>query len=241
VGDEGAVKNLCAMRMPGIGLLLAAWLASACATSSPAVRVWEEAAPAVGCESPEEDACVTLACEEGLCGFFRCEDVIAEVAPRSFEPVQFVRPGLPVGPPRTGRWWRRSPGLRGGAEPVMTFRWYAASQPPPVPPPPRQDLALPAPRMQKHHLFPQAGDLAPWFKSRGINIHDYTMPIPEYLHRRIHGGGPFGGLWNDAWRQFIRANGDRAVRREEIYQHAGVLIYRFELTGLVQPYSRQLR
>ncbi|WP_164019090.1 TIGR02269 family lipoprotein [Pyxidicoccus trucidator] len=224
----------------GFWLLVASWWVSACATSQPVARAWEDATPAAGCESPEEDSCVTLACEEGLCGFFRCEDVVAVEAPRSgVERVQFGRPGLPVGPARPGRWWTRSPGLRGGAEPVMTFRWYAASQPLPLPP--RTPLALPAGRFQKHHIFPQAEDLALWFKSRGINIHDYTLLIPEHVHRRIHAGGPAGGLWNMAWREFKEANRDRPIAREEIYRHAGALIFRFELTGPVQPYFRQLK
>jgi uncharacterized lipoprotein (TIGR02269 family) len=230
--------------MPGWCLLLAAVLLSACATPHPALRAWERAAPAE-CESPEEDACVVLACEERECGFFQCEDVAEpeESQERSefeVERVRLARPGLPMGPVRPGRVRRWSPEMRPGAEPVMTFRWYAASQPPP--PPPRVPFALlPAPRLQKHHIFPQAEELARWFKARGINIHEYTLLIPEHVHRRIHAGGPRGGLWNEAWREFRDANLDRAPSREEIFRHAGVLIYRFELNGPVLPYFRQFR
>ncbi|MBZ4419177.1 TIGR02269 family lipoprotein [Myxococcus sp. RHSTA-1-4] len=232
-------------RVPGLALLIAAWLLTACSTSHPALRAWEEAAPAEGCEAPGEDSCVVLACEERLCGFFRCEDVeVPEEAPQrsglEVEPVLLMRPGLPMGPVRPGRVWRWSPAVRRGAEPVMTFQWYAASQP--RPPPPRVPFALlPAPRLQKHHIFPQAEELAQWFKGRGINIHEYTLLIPEYVHRRIHGGGPSGGLWNEAWREFIRSNQLRNVPREEIFRHAGALIYRFELTGPVVPYYRHFR
>ena len=228
--------------LSGLTLLLSTVLLTACATSHPALRAWEEAAPAAGCESPDEDSCVTLACEDGLCGFFRCEDVVAlEEAPRGaeVERAQFVRPTPPMGPARPGRAWRWSPWLRRGAEPVMTFQWYAASQPRPLPP--RVPLALPAPRMQKHHVFPQAEDLARWFKARGIDIHQYTLLIPEHVHRRIHAGGPSGGLWNQAWRDFREASRDKPPSREEIYRHAGVLIFRFELNGPVQPYFRQFR
>ncbi|NMO14014.1 TIGR02269 family lipoprotein [Pyxidicoccus fallax] len=231
--------------LPGLALLLAAGVLSACASSHPALRAWEDAAPAVGCESPEEDSCVVLACEERLCGFFHCEDVELEEeslqgSELEIERVQYVRPGLPMGPVRPGRVSRWSPAMRRGAEPVMTFRWYAASQPPP--PPPRVPFALlPAPRLQKHHIFPQAQDLAMWFREQGINIHDYTLLIPEYVHRRIHSGGPSGGLWNEAWREFIVSNRRRDVPREEIFRHAGALIYRFELTGPVVPYYRQFR
>ncbi len=38
-----------------------------------------------------------------------------------------------------------------------------------------------------------------------------------------------GGLWNQAWRDFMRAN--RRATPEEIYKHAGELIHRFELIG----------
>jgi uncharacterized lipoprotein (TIGR02269 family) len=221
-------------------LLVASCLLTACAPSHPVLRAWEDAAPAAGCEAPELDSCVTLACEEALCGFFRCEDVLVEDSSRSeVERVQFARPLPPMGPVRPGRVRRWSPWLRSGAEPVMTFQWYAASQPRPLPP--RPPLALPAPRMQKHHLFPQAEDLALWFKRHGINIHDYTMLIPEHVHRRIHAGGPRGGMWNEAWREFKDSYGDRPPSREEIYRHAGVLIFRFELSGPVQPYFRQFR
>lgn len=89
-------------------------------------------------------------------------------------------------------------------------------------------------RWEKHHIFPQANDLAEWFKINGVSIHDYTMPIPRELHRRIHGGAR-GGAWNDAWRQFKTQN--QLATPEEIYKHAGELIHRFELIGgPIQPY-----
>ncbi len=205
---------------------------AACATSQPSLDEGDDEAPVAGCDSPGEDRCVVLGCEEELCGFFLCEDVLAEQP--SVEPAMATRPGFPVGPPRPARWWRRAPWLRGGAEPVMTFRWYPERPPPP---PPR---ALPNGAMEKHHLFPQAGELRHWFTQNDINIHDYTMLIPVHLHRRIHGPGSNGGMWNEAWRQFFKARGPN-VPREEIFRHVGVLIYRFELTGPVMPYYRQFR
>lgn len=214
-------------------VLLLSWLLAACATSQPSLDEGEEEASSAECTSPGEDRCVVLGCEEGLCGFFLCEDVLTEQP--SVKPAMVSRPGFPVGPPRPGRWWRRAPWLLGGAEPVMTFRWYP-ERPPPTPP----LRALPTGAMEKHHLFPQAQDLKPWFVRRGINIHDYTMPIPVHLHRRIHGPGGNGGMWNKAWRQFIDGPGKNATR-EEIYRHAVALIYRFELTGPVLPYYRQFR
>jgi uncharacterized lipoprotein (TIGR02269 family) len=90
-------------------------------------------------------------------------------------------------------------------------------------------------RFEKHHIFPQAPDLASWFKDSGLRIHDYTMPIPRDLHRRIHAGGDRGGAWNNAWRDFRKGN--PTPTPEELHKHAGELIYRFQLLGgPVQPY-----
>jgi len=84
-------------------------------------------------------------------------------------------------------------------------------------------------RWEKHHIFPQARDLAEWFRDRGIRIHDYTLPIPRDLHQRIHKGGEGGGAWNQAWREFRIRNSNASP--EEIFKHAGELIYRFQLLG----------
>jgi uncharacterized lipoprotein (TIGR02269 family) len=71
------------------------------------------------------------------------------------------------------------------------------------------------------------------------DIHQFTILIPEYVHLRIHGGGPKGGRWNQAWRNFIEDN--QAAPPEEIYRHAGELMFRFELTGPITPYHRRGR
>ncbi|ATB50407.1 hypothetical protein MYMAC_006063 [Corallococcus macrosporus DSM 14697] len=90
-------------------------------------------------------------------------------------------------------------------------------------------------RWEKHHIFPQAEDLARWFERQGVKIHDYTMPIPRHVHQRIHRGGERGGDWNNAWREFKDAN--EGATPAEIFRHAGELIHRFELMGgPIQPY-----
>ncbi len=63
-----------------LSLLLAALLLAACATSSPAHRAWEGAGPddTTSCDEPNADQCVVLACDEGECAFFDCEDVDPE-------------------------------------------------------------------------------------------------------------------------------------------------------------------
>ncbi|NVJ01127.1 DUF2380 domain-containing protein [Myxococcus sp. AM009] len=118
------------MRNPVLSwcVLLVAWLGIACAARPPRVRVWEEV-KASRCAAPVEEHCVVLGCEEGVCGFFACEDVSESGAPATSSvdapatgQVLALRPGFPMGPPRPGRWWRRAPWLRRGAEPEMTFR-----------------------------------------------------------------------------------------------------------------------
>ncbi|MFP2931082.1 TIGR02269 family lipoprotein, partial [Pyxidicoccus sp. 3LG] len=114
---------------------------------------------------------------------------------------------------------------------VMVFpNWNGA--PERIIPPSRQ---LTAGRWEKHHIFPQARDLAEWFEGQGVKIHDYTMPIPLHVHRRIHGNDGQGGPWNQAWRDFRKGN--QRATPEEIYKHAGELIYRVQLLGgPIQPY-----
>ncbi|RKH43744.1 SitA6 family polymorphic toxin lipoprotein, partial [Corallococcus llansteffanensis] len=105
-----------------------------------------------------------------------------------------------------------------------------------IPKPALPQRRLPAGKFEKHHVFPQAEDLARWFKKQGVDIHLYTLPIPVHVHRRIHSGGPKGGEWNQAWREYMDANPNASS--QEIYQHAGTLIYRFQLIGgPIQQYN----
>ena len=60
------------------------------------------------------------------------------------------------------------------------------------------------------------------------------MLIPEHIHYRIHAGGPRGGVWNEAWRQFQGQHPHATP--EAIYRHAGELIFRFNLAGPLVPY-----
>ena len=201
--------------LPLMALLLA------CASSTPSPRVEAVADVAATCGSPEADQCVTLGCDEGWCAFFRCEDVTPRVEPAL----------MPAARPPLRRGWGVRLGIRGSARPVMTFQWYPSVQVRPV-------LQLPAGRYVRHHVFPQAPDLALYFQRAGIKLHDFTLVIPEHVHRYIHGGGPRGGRWNDAWARFIQAN-PNPPPPEVIYRHAGELIFRFELTGEVVPYYRR--
>lgn len=215
-----------------LSLCVAALLLSACGASSPAVRVWEEAQgqDASTCEEPGADPCIVFACEEGECGVFSCEDVDIEAvasAPRDAG-VELARGFRPLfRAPGTHRNWRRA-GLREDARPRMTFHFRY------------RDGFLPAfPRLEgkliRHHLFPQEARLALWFRKQGVNIHEWTMLIPEHVHLRIHRGSR-GGLWNEAWRQYWEANASRNVPREELIGKAFELAFRYDIVGPIVPY-----
>jgi uncharacterized lipoprotein (TIGR02269 family) len=216
-----------------LSLSLAVLLLSACAASSPALSEWEGAEhdDAIACEDADADQCVVLACEEGECGIFGCEDVDPEAVARAplnhgAELARGYRPSFRI--PGTQRNWRRA-GLRDGARPRMTFHFQY------------RHGYLPAfPRLEgrliKHHLFPQQENLATWFKLQGINIHQWTMLIPEHAHLRIHRGAR-GGAWNAAWQQFVIANRHRHVPPEELLRTAFEFAFRFDIVGPLMPYS----
>ncbi|WP_224240226.1 SitA6 family polymorphic toxin lipoprotein [Hyalangium gracile] len=220
------------MRLHAFWLLLCTLL-SACATG-PAPRHDEE--PSEESVSSFEEGCerdtsVVLLCSESDCGFFYCRDL--DLEPGGLQLTRggggfFAPPAAPGGRPH--RWWSRS-WLRRNANPILTFRLHPSQAPkPPL-------AQLPPGRYVRHHIFPRASDLASWFRERGVDIHGFSLVIPEHVHHRIHSGGPRGGLWNAAWRQFKDANPHASP--PEIYWHAGELIHRFELIGPVVPYYKR--
>ena len=95
-------------------------------------------------------------------------------------------------------------------------------------------------KLVKHHLFSQAEDLAVWFKGQGIDIHAWTMLIPETLHKRIHSGGPRGGEWNQAWRAYRirlqKTERELTITREELLAQAFTMAYQFDLVGPIVSY-----
>jgi uncharacterized lipoprotein (TIGR02269 family) len=215
-----------------LSLFLASLLLTACSTSSPVLRAWEGVAPddATACDDAEADQCVVLACDEGECGIFSCEDVDPEALAQvpqvhDVELAQFQRPLFRSPSPQ--RNWRRA-GLREDARPRMTLHFRY-----------RQGFLPAFPRLEgkliKHHLLPQAQEFRRWFKDCGINIHEWTMLLPEHVHLRIHRGAN-GGPWNAAWQQYYRANRDRLVPRDELIRKAFELALRFDIAGPIMPY-----
>ncbi|WP_164020164.1 TIGR02269 family lipoprotein [Pyxidicoccus trucidator] len=210
-----------------VWFLTVSWLGCATPTAS-SQQVWDEAV--VECDEPDEDQCVTLLCGEDACGLYRCADVPGDIELARFPP---SRPPAAAAAPGSGprRNWGRGMGLPNGAEPVMVFPNWNGTRERVIPP----SHQLSPGRFEKHHIFPQAKSLADWFNGRGVRIHDYTMPIPRDMHRRLHGNDGRGGEWNKAWRDFKSRN--EYATPEQIYKHAGELIYRFQLLGgPVQPY-----
>ncbi len=207
----------------------------ACATPSLSTDVGEDSASTAACETPDADQCVVLACDEGECGVFGCEDVDPEAVAGAqlaygAELARYPRP--PFRSPGFQRNWRRA-GLRDGVRPRLTFHFRY------------RDGFLPAfPRLQgkliKHHLFPQAQEFRVFFRNNDIDIHAWTMVIPEHVHLRIHRGSGRGGAWNEAWRQFMIANQGRKVPQEEMLGKAFELAFRFDIVGPIAPYGHTL-
>jgi uncharacterized lipoprotein (TIGR02269 family) len=137
------------------------------------------------------------------------------------------------------RWWGRTLAAPTYEEPVFEIPWHNWKT--------REQLArqrkhplacmLPPEPLEKHHIFPQAQDLAQWFTLKGIDIHAYTISLPKSFHRRLHSGGPSGGQWNEAWRRF--QNDNYGASPQEIWQFAFELMFLFNVNGPLVPYYCQ--
>ena len=90
-----------------------------------------------------------------------------------------------------------------------------------------------APASREAPHLPQEQRLKAWFESKGIDIHEYTMPLLVDVHRRIHHPPPKEGTGTR-----LGGSTGRHLRsaKEEIMRDAGQLIYEFELAGPVVPY-----
>ncbi|MCY1075441.1 TIGR02269 family lipoprotein [Archangium sp. miwbw1] len=190
----------------GRGLALLGLLLTACVTSAPVEREDVEAPKAVS--SSWEDAradptCVVPLCDEERCAIWRCQDVtegddhpvlLAQVLVPQTEPML----PLPLGPgPNASRWWGHPLAEPRYASPVFEIPWHNWKT---------RELSkrrlylsqclIPREPFEKHHIFPQEPGLARWFKREGLDIHAFTIRIPQSFHRWLHSGGPNGGQWN---------------------------------------------
>lgn len=211
-------------------LVLLGALLTACAASTPVPREEDEALEPVASleEAREDPSCVVPLCDEAGCKLWRCRDVGEEA-----HPIVLARGPLVQRPPMVGspsRWWGYPVAAPTDAEPVFEIPWHnwnfrGQQAPRPILPrciPPKEPL-------EKHHIFPQEERLATWFEGKGIDIHAFTIRVPKSFHTWLHSGGPKGGQWNEAWREFRKKN-DKA-NADEIWRFAGELMIRFGVNG----------
>jgi len=73
---------------------------------------------------------------------------------------------------------------------------------------PRELHGPPAPKIEMHHLLPQAKRFQAFCKRAGLDIEDFKIPLDKAKHRLkpdgIHTNG--GGNWNKVWDSFIEVN-----------------------------------
>jgi len=239
---------------PGKWLALLGLLLSACVTSTPAVREEDETPEAVSTswvDARADPTCVVPLCDEERCALWRCQDVaeveahpvlLAQAMVPAVEPAPLFEPAPMLRTPGVGdpaRWWGVPLATPTGVDPIFEIPWHHWRE--------REQQRLaqkiyrfyclrgPHEPYEKHHIFPQQKDLALWFKGKHIDIHAFTIRLPRSFHQWLHSGGPQGGQWNEAWRQFVMKNRDTATT-EDIWRFAGDLMSRFGVMGPLVPY-----
>ncbi|PTL79459.1 hypothetical protein DAT35_34790 [Vitiosangium sp. GDMCC 1.1324] len=223
-------------------------LLSACVTAAPEVREEAEAPEVVSAswdEARADPTCVVPLCDEERCAVWRCQDVAdvdAHPVLLAQAPVMepMAEPMLPeplVEGPGASRWWGHPLGEPRSASPVFEIPWHNWKTRELSSPRLYRHQCLNPPRepFEKHHIFPQEAVLARWFTREGIDIHAFTIRLPRSFHRWLHSGGPQGGQWNEAWRQFMRTNRTTA-KAEDMWRFAGELMMRFGVNGPLVPY-----
>ena len=216
-------------RVAWLSLLGALWMG--CGVSAPVVRQ-EEASWA---EARLDPACFIPVCDERRCALWRCRDLEEDKAS-----LIVLTRGTPTARPpgvnRPHRWWGHPLAAPTYADPVFEIPWQNWNTRgqlnhrelrPPCLTPQREPF-------EKHHIFPQEPGLAAWFKRRSIAIHQFTIRLPKSFHAWLHSGGPQGGQWNEAWRQFAREH--PGATQEDIWRFAFELMSRFGVNGPLVPY-----
>ena len=215
-----------------LGLLL-----SACVTSAPFERgdTETEESASSWAEARQDPSCVVPLCDEERCALWRCGDLQEAEAP----PVVLVR-GTPTAPPRGAfnpqRWWGHPLAAPSLADPVFEIPWHNWNVRGQLHHRDLRPLCIIPPKepLEKHHIFPQEPALARWFKRKDIDIHGFTIRVTKKHHGYIHSGGPRGGQWNEAWRQFVSTN--QEAEQPAIWRFAFELMSRFGLDGPLIPY-----
>jgi uncharacterized lipoprotein (TIGR02269 family) len=218
------------------GLVLLGVLLTSCISTPLVAREDTEAPVAVSSweKARADPTCVVPLCGEEHCTLWRCQDLV-EVDAAHVIP---ARGPLGLRPPLVGnptRWWGRPLAAPTNVEPVFEIPWHNWRT--------RAQLKhwkhpltcmVPPEPLEKHHIFPQQQRLAKWFEGKHIDIHAFTIRLPKSFHAWLHSGGPEGGQWNEAWRQFAMEN--PGATTEEIWRFAFELMSRFGLNGPLVPY-----
>ncbi len=79
------------------------------------------------------------------------------------------------------------------------------------------------PKAPEHHVFPQ--EFRNWFKSKGINIDEYTVIINQGEHEAIHIAG-----WNKEWNAFKNAN--PLATEQQLFEYVGKLMDKYKISDL---------
>jgi len=215
-------------------------------------------------EARADPTCVVPLCDGDRCALWRCQDVVAveeEAHPiilargslPTARPPMVFRPGTVLRPPTDSnlstelrspladnptRWWGHPVAVPTYADPIFEIPWHNwKTRDPFVPRQLRHWMCSITPKepYEKHHIFPQQEKLAKWLTGKGIDIHAFTIRLPRSFHQWLHSGGPEGGQWNEAWRQFMNKNRTTATPAD-IWRFAGELMMRFGVNGPLVPY-----
>jgi len=90
---------------------------------------------------------------------------------------------------------------------------------------------LPAPKWNRHHIFPKEKKLRAFWDKAQIDIDKYTIRMEQTSHLRgVHGKGlmKLPGKWNQAWKRFFKKNPDATDL--QIFQQAGKMMDEFGLS-----------
>jgi RHS repeat-associated protein len=87
-----------------------------------------------------------------------------------------------------------------------------------------------------HHIFPQNSRMAQYFNNAGIDVHDYTVQIPQEYHDVLHWPTwrQRGGYWVQEWDSYILAN--PVPDFNDIWRKGRELMEQFGLENL--PFER---
>ncbi len=216
-------------------------------------------------EARADPTCVVPLCDGEHCALWRCQDVVEVEEEKAHpiilargsltvaRPPLVFRPAPGLRPPTDStlstelrspladtpsRWWGHPVAVPTYADPVFEIPWHNwKTRDPFVPRQLRHWMCNLPPKepYEKHHIFPQQKTLATWLKRRDIDIHAFTVRLPRSFHQWLHSGGPEGGQWNEAWRQFMNENRTTA-KAADIWRFAGELMMRFGVNGPLVPY-----